>query len=256
VQLVDTPGFNDTNRSDMDILVTITEWIHVNKVAVAGIIYLYKITDMRFTGASRMNLEILKALCGEQFYPHLVLSSTMWDEMRDESGVMQAKERERELLQSPHIWKDILAKGAEYKRYSGSQEQGHCMVDHLLSRQNAPSMAITIELRDQSVDNTTVGQLITEEGRKREEKLRQELLEEEEEEERLLKRELELEQSGTGRRRAGLGLIRNENGGDTGIASRRGIQPDRDTVPTVAKVQAWQAIFLSLKSISKLKELI
>jgi hypothetical protein len=201
VQLVDTPGFNDTARSDMDILVTITEWIHVNKIAVAGIIYLYKITDMRFTGANRMNLKILKALCGEQFYPHLVLASTMWDEMRDESGVMQAEERERELLQSPNIWKDILAKGAEYKRYSALREQGQSMVDHLLSKQNAPSMAITIESRDQSLDNTTVGQLVLEEGRKREEKLRQELLEEEKEE-RLLKRELELEQSGTAKQRS------------------------------------------------------
>jgi hypothetical protein len=214
VQLVDTPGFNDTARSDMDILVTIANWIHVNKVAVAGIIYLYPITDMRFTGASRMNLKILKALCGEQFYPHLVLSSTMWNGIHDQNTLMQAKERERELLQSPDIWKDFLAKGAEYRLYSGAREQGQCIVDHLLSKQQAPSMAIVIELRDQSVDNTTAGQLIMEEGRKREEKLRQELLEEEVEE-RLLRRELELEQCGTARQRAGLDLIKSERSGDT-----------------------------------------
>jgi hypothetical protein len=254
VQLVDTPGFNDTARSDTDIIFKITEWIRVNKIAVAGIIYLYKITDMRFTGASRMNLKILKALCGEQFYPHLVLSSTMWDGIRDESGVMQAKERERELLQSSNMWKDILEKGAEYKRYSGSREQGQSMVNHLLSKHNAPSMAITIELQNQSVGNTTVGQLVTEEGRKREEKLRQDLLEEEEEE-NLLKRELELEQSGTTRRRADLGTIRGEHGG-TGIARRSWVRLDKDIVGIVAVFQQMWRTVLNSKPNSKFKELL
>lgn len=193
MQLVDTPGFNDTTRSDLDILSSIANWIYANKVAVAGVIYLHRITDMRFTGASRMNLSILKAMCGEHFFPYIILSSTMWSGLTDECEVAEAGARERELVGSPDIWNNMLQKGARYFRYIGSQESGQSIVHNLLARQNPPAMALELELRDRSLEDTVAGQLITAEIRKREEKLRQELLEEEDEE-RQLKEELKLEQ--------------------------------------------------------------
>jgi hypothetical protein len=178
----------------MDILTSIATWIQRNNVEIAGIVYLHQITDIRFTGASRMHLKILKAMCGQNFFPHIVLSSTMWDRLSDDCAYTEAETREKELVSSPDIWETMIRNGSKYMRYTGSQESGNSMIYHLLAKQGPPSMAIVQQLRNPIVMDTTAGQVITEESRKREEKLRQDLLEEEEED-RLLKADLKSERA-------------------------------------------------------------
>jgi hypothetical protein len=193
VQLVDTPGFNDTQRSDMDILASISDWLHLHKTPITGIIYLHRITDKRFTGASHMNLNVMQAICGEHFLPHVVLCTTMWNSLPDARVFSEAEAREHELINSPGLLQPLLAKHARCMRYEGTKT-GTAILQALLDRPATHAMNLQLELRDPNcaLEDTAAGRLITAEIRRKEEKLRQERAEEEEEE-RELREELELE---------------------------------------------------------------
>ncbi|KAK0714014.1 hypothetical protein B0T26DRAFT_719270 [Lasiosphaeria miniovina] len=68
--LVDTPGFNDTNRDDLDILRAVANFIAsspaIDIPPVAGVVLTHNITQNRVTGSARLNLAVLKALVQEE----------------------------------------------------------------------------------------------------------------------------------------------------------------------------------------------
>jgi hypothetical protein len=194
VQLVDTPGFNDTTRSDLDVLSAIAGWLQTNKAVVAGIVYLHRINEARFTGANRMLLKILQSMCGQHFLPYVVLCTTMWDKIPNKNVFSEAEARESELVGAADLWKPLLARGARYMRYTGDCASGVSIVEALFEHPATSGMELQLELRNPEcdVEDTLAGQVITAEIRKKEEKLRRQRLEEEEEE-RELREQLRLE---------------------------------------------------------------
>ncbi|UKZ47057.1 hypothetical protein TrVGV298_001269 [Trichoderma virens] len=69
VHLIDTPGFDDTNRSDAEVLQNIAYWLSKSfkeGTKLSGMIYLHRITDIRMTGSARRNLLMFQKLCGEK----------------------------------------------------------------------------------------------------------------------------------------------------------------------------------------------
>ncbi|KAK3942603.1 hypothetical protein QBC46DRAFT_255873, partial [Diplogelasinospora grovesii] len=76
VYLVDTPGFDDTNRSDTEVLKDIAAWLNESykeKVILRGILHLYRITDPRTQGSARRNLCMSKKLCGPEALKNVLL---------------------------------------------------------------------------------------------------------------------------------------------------------------------------------------
>ena len=66
ITLVDSPGLDKTTRTDMDILVSIVSSLQYRRYPpLLGIIYMHRVTDKKLAGACRMNLDMLRALCGE-----------------------------------------------------------------------------------------------------------------------------------------------------------------------------------------------
>ncbi|GAB1318343.1 hypothetical protein MFIFM68171_08553 [Madurella fahalii] len=82
--IIDTPGLDDTAAPNLGILQEIANQLKVQDTKVTGAIYFHKITDKRFTGTSRFNFDIFKAICGEAFYPRMVCVTTMWNNIRSE----------------------------------------------------------------------------------------------------------------------------------------------------------------------------
>jgi hypothetical protein len=200
INFVDTPGFNDTTRSDMEILQAVVEYINdTSTPPIAGIIYLHPITDQKITGSARKNLEMLKAVCGEHFFQDIVLTTTMWNTV-PESREFDMQRREKELTNG--MWKDMLEKGSGYARYVGTSTSGVEIVNKILDRgKNQPLLKIIKEIKDGvKLEDTAAGQIITAELRKREEKRRQEEAEEEEEERREMARQKERLESDIRRR--------------------------------------------------------
>lgn len=78
------PGFNDTLRSDLDILKELAFFfrrIHMSGASLGGIIYVQPITTNRVQGSSKRSLRMLEQLCGLDALSRIVLCSTMWNKI-------------------------------------------------------------------------------------------------------------------------------------------------------------------------------
>ena len=85
VYFADTPGFDDSTRSDTDVLKRIVSWLVAmrdKRIKLSGIIYLHRITDDRMGGTAWRNLRMLQNLVGEDKMANVVLVSNRWEEVR------------------------------------------------------------------------------------------------------------------------------------------------------------------------------
>lgn len=150
VFLVDTPGFDDTYRSDAAILAEIAfilSQTHRAGLRLAGIVYLHRITDRRLQGSVARNLRILERLVGERAFPAVVLATSMWDDVAavlpnsDDrrasaaSAVAAAEDRERQLVESEHGCAALVAGGARVMRWTrGDGRSAAAIVGELVDR--------------------------------------------------------------------------------------------------------------------------
>ncbi|GAB1313685.1 G domain-containing protein (Fragment) [Madurella fahalii] len=129
VHLIDTPGFDDTNRAG---------------IRLSGIIYLHKISDVRMTGSTRRNLVMFKKLCGENAFQSVVLATSMWSRVSESEG----QERERELVGTDTFWGLMCKKGSRVFRYLNTRQSWLALLDYILSL----NREITLEIQDEIVN--------------------------------------------------------------------------------------------------------
>ncbi|KAF4961106.1 hypothetical protein FSARC_10270, partial [Fusarium sarcochroum] len=96
IYLVDTPGFNDTTRSDIDTLEILAAYL----------------------GASYAN----GSICGLTSYHNLAIVTTMWPETPDSVEKTSLENREVELMTTQGFFGDLMAQGASLFRHYG---EGH-----------------------------------------------------------------------------------------------------------------------------------
>ncbi|KAK9775064.1 putative G domain-containing protein [Seiridium cardinale] len=115
VTLVDTPGFDDSKRSDTEILTLIADWLagsDKGDTLLSGIIYLHRISDVRMSGSSFKNLRMFRKLCGTENMSKVCLLTTMWDKVTPQDG--SAKETE---LKGQGFWGSMIAGGCSIRRH-------------------------------------------------------------------------------------------------------------------------------------------
>ncbi|KAM0350167.1 hypothetical protein ACHAPU_003332 [Fusarium lateritium] len=148
VYLIDTPGFDDTDRSDTDVLKEIAAWLsdsYKHKILLHGIIYLHRISDIRMQGSARRNLMTFRKLCGDDALKKVILASTMWDITREEDATM----REQELKETEDFWGWMLKQGSSCHRYDNTAESARQIVLSLTGHKSE----IVTDLQRQIVDN-------------------------------------------------------------------------------------------------------
>ncbi|KAK2794373.1 hypothetical protein FQN52_008732 [Onygenales sp. PD_12] len=131
VTFVDTPGFDDTDMNDTEILQMIATWMkdsYDDNTRLTGVIYLHRITDVRMSGTSVKNIRMLRSLCGTKSLDHVILTTGRWDEVDYYDGVR----REGELLTEGKFWGDLVQHGAMVRRYNNTQSGAQAIVDQLL----------------------------------------------------------------------------------------------------------------------------
>jgi hypothetical protein len=146
LNLIDTPGFDDTIETDFAILTKIATWLKDSYVVLevykpykliryhsykqgaklGGVIYLHDITTPRFDGPARRNLEIFRNLCGRDALDHVVLGTTKWG-----LNVPGSEENQREL--ETKYWKPLIERGAQVRRFDGSRESAQSLIDAIIS---------------------------------------------------------------------------------------------------------------------------
>ena len=165
VVLVDTPGFDDTQRVDTEVLQEIATYlqvVHHDRARLTGILYLHRISDNRMTGVATKNLRLLRHLCGTRNLGHVALTTTMWDATSAADG----ERREKQLLEDPDFWGRLRADGATVKRYRNSKAEATSIVAELL-RRSPVVLQIQKELAkgDSLLDTTAGRSLINELGK-------------------------------------------------------------------------------------------
>ncbi|KAI2613261.1 hypothetical protein GGR54DRAFT_330483 [Hypoxylon sp. NC1633] len=117
VYFIDTPGFDDTNRSDLEILKSVSNFLSVayaNRNYLNGLIYLHQISDTRMGRTKGLNIEMFKALCGEDAFSNVAILTSMWS--TDESSIEFVKQISREAQLKEEYLVDIIGEDGLLKR--------------------------------------------------------------------------------------------------------------------------------------------
>ncbi|KAF7771555.1 hypothetical protein Agabi119p4_5866 [Agaricus bisporus var. burnettii] len=147
VVLVDTPGSDDTNLSDYDILQKVFKWLHevpdgfTKPPELCGILYLHRISDNRMGGTTLKNLDLFQKLLGKDRFERVILTTTMWPE--DQSDFYDAFRRQEELRDD--YWKFMIDKGSRVEPFSGTQASAWSILDNLV-KENRRAIQIQKEL--------------------------------------------------------------------------------------------------------------
>jgi hypothetical protein len=158
VILVDTPGFDDSKRSDSDILTEISRLLafqYEAGLSLKGVIYLHRITDIRYQGSSVKTLNIFQKICGKNALKNVMLVTTRWNEVEESIGAS----RERELRDQ--FWKYMLGNGSTMMRYYGDEDSALTIASQLLSKSTI-ILDLQRELVDEgkTLDRTAAGSLV------------------------------------------------------------------------------------------------
>lgn len=119
---------------------------------VHGVIYLHSIQNVRFTAVDKANIRILKAICGESFFPHVAFVTTRWDRVdrkyndQYETVNHDLEMARRSLLQkSPRVFK-FLNDGKSHERVLDY------FVDRIRAEPAPPQLLFAEELRKYCFD--------------------------------------------------------------------------------------------------------
>ena len=148
---------------------------HSARVKLTGVIYVHRISDVRFGGLAVKNFQVLRELCGERTLKNVVLMTNMWGKVSPKQGAS----RERQLKN--RFFKAAIDKGAQMRRHDGSAESAHEIIRDILKNQPAV-LKIQEELIDErkEIGDTAAGAEVNREIQKVIEKYRNEVRELEE----------------------------------------------------------------------------
>lgn len=176
VILFDTPGFDDTELSDTEVLQRITGFLtstYENGHKLTGVIYLHRITDNRMSGMSRRTFKILRELCGKETLSNVLIVTNMWSDPPTPKEV----KNEKQLRESSKFFQPALQAGARMVRRPHKDKQSAHEVIRLLL-DNTP---VAMKIQRQIVDNgegffaTDAARVLGEELAKAEQRYREEI---------------------------------------------------------------------------------
>lgn len=154
---MDTPGFDDSFRSDADILRQLSEYLAAawsRKMQLTGLLYLHRIMDVRFGGAAGRNLRMFRKLCGDDNLASVVLATTFW------KTPVTVSEEQREQQLKEKFWAPLIGKGSRVVRQDRERQSGIEIIESIINRKERVTLSIQHELVDQgkSVAETVAGE--------------------------------------------------------------------------------------------------
>ncbi|KAJ5893681.1 hypothetical protein N7495_005372 [Penicillium taxi] len=164
VYLVDTPGFDDTNRKDTDILKEIATWLtttYKKEIRLSGILYLHRISDNRMGGCAHRILIMFKKLCGAEGIKSVIFLTTFWEKV----DVADGDNREKTLKTTNEFWGYFVERGAQAQRHWNTNDSAMAAIQNFVpSDTTKPSEEIKLAIQTEMVashkdlDQTSAGQ--------------------------------------------------------------------------------------------------
>ncbi|KAF9490365.1 hypothetical protein BDN71DRAFT_1400132 [Pleurotus eryngii] len=150
ISLIDTPGFDDTTKSDFDVLNAIAVFLaqsYKQGTKLAGIIYLHRISDIRMGGISTRCFRMFRELCGETTFKNIVIVTNMWGQVSQTVG----NAREAELASDTLFFKPVLDKGAQLLRHDNTADGARNILRRIIKNHPLPLLVQT-DLVDRRLD--------------------------------------------------------------------------------------------------------
>jgi hypothetical protein len=115
-------------------------------VLLNGILYFHRISDHRIVDRPIENLRMFEKLCGKNAIHNVILTTTMWDVVDEETG----RDREEELKSK--YWQTMLERKSSTSRFLGTRESALRVIAPLIDAANAKSWFL---LQQEMVDMRT-----------------------------------------------------------------------------------------------------
>ncbi|KAL0057038.1 hypothetical protein AAF712_016342, partial [Marasmius tenuissimus] len=135
--LIDTPGFDDTNKTETEILSMLATYLanmFEQNQKLSGVIYLHRISDVRVGGISARNFRMFRELCGEDTLKNVVIVTNRWEEVPQDIG----DAREEELRTKDIFFKPALDKHARMVRHHNTHDSASTIVKSLVRNTPLP----------------------------------------------------------------------------------------------------------------------
>ncbi|KAG8761800.1 hypothetical protein FRC11_012929 [Ceratobasidium sp. 423] len=137
-----------------------------DKQLLTGIIYMHRITDVRFSGVAKKNFRVFRKLCGPNAMKNLIICTNMWPNPSDPADPihLQLESREEELRTSPQIFQPAMAEGARMTRYTRHKGPTHAQEIVRLCLANIPVATLYQEevSRGARLGDTSAGRVLEE----------------------------------------------------------------------------------------------
>ncbi|KAJ3455218.1 hypothetical protein MRS44_013818 [Fusarium solani] len=161
IHLIDTPGFDDTYRTDSEVLKEIAFWLrqtYKKNVKLSGIVYLHPITNTRITGSVHKNLRLFERLCGDETLKTVVLATTMWNQ----EDAHKFEKRQEQLKTNQNFWGDMVSRGSAVFRHNNNRQSAVDIVTYILDQNMNTVLQIQREMVDgkKTLDETSAGQML------------------------------------------------------------------------------------------------
>ncbi|KZP22936.1 hypothetical protein FIBSPDRAFT_786634, partial [Athelia psychrophila] len=158
VVLLDTPGFDDTTKSDTDILKMIATFLtctYAQGATLRGVIYMHRIGDVRMGGIAVRNFSMFRKLCGDKSLKNVAIVTNFWSEVDPAKGAA----REAELRSDDMFFKPVLDKQAKLLRHDGTLAGARMIVGEIIMKNHPIALDIQVELEDdqKSILETAAG---------------------------------------------------------------------------------------------------
>lgn len=150
VTLIDTPGFDDTYRTDADILNLIANYLaesYAHGVLLSGIILCQPIDDNRFRGSEKDRTRLFEEVCGENAFGNVILNTTMWGNVQGTIG----HDRVRERVKNWGFWGKMVDKGAIVAKCDNTPEGARNIIKMLLGKREV-ALKMQVELKENGGD--------------------------------------------------------------------------------------------------------
>ncbi|KAG6807943.1 hypothetical protein H0H92_005934 [Tricholoma furcatifolium] len=130
--IVDTPGFDDSERGELEIVRKISVWLAQSydaKMQLAGVVYCHDITQRKWQGSTGRNFEVFEKLCGPAAAKKVVLLTTMWDDAANQATLENRVEKLK-----TSFWKGMLDNKCVVQRGILTKEAAQDTIDLFLSQ--------------------------------------------------------------------------------------------------------------------------
>ncbi|KAI1170257.1 P-loop containing nucleoside triphosphate hydrolase protein [Nemania sp. FL0916] len=165
IRLIDSPGFDDIELNDSDILREIAQYLKLltkEKQRLTGLLYFYNISHVRAGKSAVRNIRTSRKLVGDNNMNNVILVTTRWDLTRDEKEEV-VQRRVTELESEDGFWGGMMQYGARHEQLKDIERDGKRILESLVGKE-AVEVQLQSELREGlSLVDTAAGQAVNEE---------------------------------------------------------------------------------------------